>query len=141
MEWDTRQWREDLESKRSLEIYRKFKTKIQGEEKIYDNTPASVIYYRARINNLQLNNRNRHTGGEVKCELCSAEIEDLQHFLQWCPAYGEVRKTEIRLQQPYEEEENSVIGRLLFAEENWERAKETIYRMWKIREKKLKEIN
>ena len=35
-EWDTRKWREDMNEKRSLKIYREFKGKIK-EERFYDN--------------------------------------------------------------------------------------------------------
>ena len=88
-----------------------------------------------------LDNKNRHIGGEVKCDLCSAELEDLHHFILWCPGYLEERRKEPRLQQPYEEDEDKIIGNVLFAQENWEGPKEVIYRMWKAREKKRKQIN
>lgn len=45
--WDTRKWLEEIESKSNLMIYKIFETKIK-EERFYDNTEASVIFYRTR---------------------------------------------------------------------------------------------
>ncbi len=43
----------------------------------------------------------------------------------------------IILQQPYQEEEEDVIGELLFGN-SIEQTKETIHKLWNIREKKMK---
>ena len=56
---DKQLWIEDIESKSSLNIYRRFKTDI-FEEDIYDNIPSSRILNKARTNTLQLNDRNKH---------------------------------------------------------------------------------
>ena len=61
-DWDTRMWQEELCQKSSLKIYRSWKKNIKGEEKLYDNRPASVILFKGRTNNLQLNDRKRHSG-------------------------------------------------------------------------------
>ena len=45
------------------------------------------------------------------------------------------------LQQPYEEDRKSVIGRFLFDEKNIENKKETLQKLWRRRQKKLREIN
>ncbi len=50
----------------------------------------------------------------------------------------ERRKSE-RLQQPYPEEEEDVIGRYLFENEGIEETKRTLHTFWKIKEKKMKE--
>ncbi len=44
-----------------------------------------------------------------------------------------------RLQQPYPEEEEDVIGQYLFENKFIEETKRTLYTFWKIREKKMKE--
>ncbi|RUM32355.1 MAG: hypothetical protein DSY42_01165, partial [Aquifex sp.] len=69
---------------------------------------------------------------------CEEEKEDLKHFLLWCPAYSEERKKNLRLQQPYEEEEENIIGKFLFDNIKIEEAKEVIYEFWQIREKERK---
>ncbi len=79
---------------------------------------------------------NRFWGDETKCDMCGALNEDLRHFLLWCPAYCEERGKIIRLQQPYEEDEDDIIGSYLFEERNIEETKKDVYRFWTIRERK-----
>ena len=138
-EWDTREWKKGMNEKSSLRIYRKWRTEIGGQEKIYDNRQTSEILYKCRTNTLKLKDRNRFRNEETKCEMCEEEKEDLKHFLLWCPAYSDVRQKNIKLQQPYKEEEDDIIGELLFGNENIEETKITIHKFWKIREKKMKE--
>lgn len=85
-EWDTENWEKEVAERSSLKLYSKFKTVIK-EEQFYDNKPSSVTLYRARTNNLNLKDRNRHTNGDTKCIMCDSEVEDLNHFLLQCPAY------------------------------------------------------
>ena len=56
--WDEERWKEEMENKTSIKIYRKHKQHVE-EDPIYDNTPASTILYQARTNTLPLNDRNR----------------------------------------------------------------------------------
>ena len=70
--WDKKLWIEDIESKSSLNIYRRFKTDI-CEEDIYDNRPSSRILNKARTNTLQLNDRNRHVNKETHCIMWRCE--------------------------------------------------------------------
>ena len=48
-----------------------------SEEKIYDNRPSQILF-KARTNNLRLNNRNRHNEGDTKCIFCDWNLEDLK---------------------------------------------------------------
>ena len=70
---------------------------------MYDNRPSSAIWFRARINALQLGDRNRHTYKETICQICEDENikEDILHVMLHCPAYKEERHQVIKLQQPY----------------------------------------
>ena len=135
--WDTENWKRELESKSSLNIYKQWKNAIK-EETIYDNSFSSILLFRARTNTLNVNKQKRHTGGSTSCDFCSDSEEDLKHFILVCPVYSEEREKVIELQQPYEENSELVIGKFLFAEENIEKKKEVIYRMWKKREKEIK---
>merc|ERR1711874_909940 len=83
LEYDSKKWHEDLSRKTSLRIYRKNKKRIQ-DEKIYNNTKASELIFRARSNTLNLNIDNRHRGGSTTCDLCNIGEEDMQHFLLEC---------------------------------------------------------
>ncbi|XP_068221972.1 uncharacterized protein [Palaemon carinicauda] len=131
--WDTEKWKEEIESKVSLEIYRTWKKEIK-EELIYDNTFASVISFRARTNTLKLNIVNRHNGGNVNCNFCENEEEDLIHFLLFCQEYRKERNEVIELQQPYEEDPKKIVGLFLFSETNIEKKKEVLNIMWKKRQ-------
>ncbi len=99
-----------------------------------------MLLFKCRTDTLNLNNGKRFAGGDTSCEICAEENENLEHFLLWCPEYQRERNVNTKLQRPFKEDVEKVIGELLF-QENIEEAKETIYNMWKKREKKLKESN
>ena len=70
--YDDRRWREGMDTKTSVGMYKRFKRKV-GEDKIYDNRRESEILFQARTNCLRLNNRFRHIvgrEGETNCDLC-----------------------------------------------------------------------
>ncbi len=54
-------------------------------------------------------------------------------------AYTQERVKSERLQQPYPEKEEDIIGQYLFENKLIEEAKRTLQAFWKIREKKIKE--
>ena len=118
---------------------------IHDEQDIYDNTAASVTLFRARTNTLllgiQYTIKRKHQGGDIICELCKSEAEDLQHFLLRCTALSETRKHTIILQQPYkEDQEETIAGFLLFRLHNEEtiiRNRDDLYTLWKHRNKLL----
>ena len=80
-----------MEKKSTLSTYRKYKTEI-CKEVMYDHTFSSTQLFRARANCLQLNWRNRFTGGRDLCQLCpEGEVEDQEHFLKDCGGLRYVR--------------------------------------------------
>ena len=90
-EWEERRWREGVEEKETLRIYRS-KNQI-GEENIYTNSFGSMIMFRCRTNTLRLNWRNRFQGGQVECELCEhGREETLSHFIRECAGLKQVRE-------------------------------------------------
>ena len=138
-EVDTREWKKQMEEKSSLKIYRKWRQELGGQEEIYTNNQASQLLFKCRSNTLRLKDRNRHWQEDTRCDMCGAEIEDLGHFLLWCPAYGEERRKCVRLQQPYTEEEDDIVGEFLFDNSHAEETKIIIQKFWSVREKKMKE--
>ena len=108
--WDNKQWKSDINSKSTLKLYRNHKKQIQ-EEHIYTNHPSSVIWYKARINALQINARNRHTNKETRWIICEREIEneDTYHFILYCPAYNTESSQIPELQQPYNSNKEEVL--------------------------------
>ena len=138
--WDTCKWRSEMESKSSLVMYRKYRKEIGGQEEVYDNRKSSDLLFRCRTNNLNLNDRCRFRGEDTKCNICGAETENLNHFLLWCPEYSEERRKYQIIQRPYIEEEENIIGDLLFKDKNIKVAKIIINEIWKKREKKIADI-
>ncbi len=138
-DWDTEQWKQEMAGKTSLNIYREWKKEIKCENEIYDNTPASVILYKCRANVLPLNDRKRFKGEATKCIMCENENEDLTHFLLLCPGYRKIREQVDKLQQPYIQDKDTVIGNLILNNKEIEEDKEKIYEFWKVREKRRKE--
>ena len=57
---------------------------------------------------------------EVKCELCRFELEDLKGFLLDCPCLEQEREKIFLLQRPRIENNNLIIGQLLFSQELYE---------------------
>ncbi len=106
---------------------------------MYTNDQDSVILFKARTNNLNLNDRKRFWGEDTKCDMCGAEKEDLKHFLLWCPAYTDERRKSPLLQQPYKENEDDIIGKYLFEKRYIETTKKEIHRFWTIRERRRRE--
>ena len=135
-EWYTISWIRELSEKSSLKIYWEWKQEIKSEESLYDNRPSSITLYRARTNNLNLNDRKRHVGGETKCVMCNHDWEDrpINHFVFWCAGYSDLRGKERLLQQPYIQDEEYLLGQWLFV--NSDRIKEVLHIFWKLREKK-----
>ena len=136
---DTRQWQEEMENKVTLSIYKKWKKEIK-EEQVYDNRPSSVIWYRARSNCLNLENRNRHQGGNTTCKLCNLDEENIIHFVLHCPYLQEIRNKIEEFQRPYQENEEGIIGHFLFPKNNINKKKEILYEMWRKREIRLNTI-
>ena len=128
--WDTRKWKEDMEEKRSLKIYREFKKEIK-EEKYYDNRESSKYLFLARSNTLPLNIKNKYLGGETICDLCNTENEDLVHFLISCKKLEHKRNKEIMLRN-HNENKEIMVGNILF-KENKEKTKEMLTNMWNYR--------
>ena len=109
---DTRKWKEELGSKSSLNLYKRFKKEIK-EERVYDNRFSARLLGRARANTLDLNDRKRFQRGDTSCGLCRAEKEDLCHCLLECREL-EHRRIRTLLEKAREESDEETMGTLLF---------------------------
>ena len=138
--WDTNEWKKEMEEKASLKLYREWREELGGQDDVYDNREASMIMFKCRTNNLNLGARKRFTNQSTECIMCGNTMEDLQHYILHCPAYREERAKTTILQQPYQEDENTVIGELLFNRTKIEESKTLLHKFWKIRTKKVKEL-
>ena len=140
LEWDTIKWKEGMAQKSSLEIYRQNKEKVGQVDYMYDNRPNSIIFFQARTNSLPLHNRVKFLREDSICPVCGNENENLEHFILFCAGYREERKKILGLQQPYQENKEQIIGKILFEFNNRsevELIKEVLYNFWKIRNKEL----
>ena len=113
-------WKEELDQKSSTLICKEWKGGTREVDGIYDDTPASVIFFRARANCMELRDRKRHEGEDTKCIVCGGEIENLEHFLLHCRGCNELRTQTRKLQQPHIENRTEIIGNLLFKLDNKE---------------------
>ena len=141
-EWDTEEWRKELEEKSTLEIYKRNKERI-GDEGIYDNRRSSRLLYEARANILDLNDRRRHEKEIEKrittCTLCGGEYEDINHFMLKCEELEDQRDKEL-INRKKGSEEDETIGNLLFVFEgnDLEEVKGMLLKLWDRRIKILK---
>ena len=134
---DTRKWKEELESKSSLNLYKRFKKEIK-EERVYDNRFSARLLGRARANTLDLNDRKRFQRGDTSCGLCKAEKEDLRHFLLDCREL-EYRRNQNLLEKAKGENEEETMGNLLFNMKgtDLEEVKGMLWKLWVAREARL----
>ena len=129
--WDTEQWKQEIQNKLHEGYnYRSHKNTIE-EEHVYDNRPSSGIWFRARSNTLQLNDRNIYSNKETNCLNCGHQsiIETIEHFILDCTTYNSERQQFIELQQPYNENGDKVIGQFLFSKVKLEKKKEVLFQM------------
>ena len=131
--WDDRQWKEELEAKSSIELYRTCKPVIK--DMIYDNTASSVVLFQARSNTLPPGARKRYTDEETTCELCKQGEEDQYHFMLECTQLSEECLKIPPLQHPHPEDPKEVLKHFLFNEDrkNMERNKEGLHQLWRTR--------
>lgn len=143
-QWDDKLWKKEINERSTLTLYRTHKTEIKEESSLYDNKPASTIFYKARTNTLPLNDRKRHNkekdDKDTKCVICNEEIEDLYHFMLVCPGYTKQRGDIVELQQPYTQKKEDIVGEFLFDCVNIERKKDQLFCMWRTRDRLLKTL-
>ncbi len=70
--------------------------------------------------------------------MCNSELENLTHFLLQCPACTNERNKILQIERLNTEEEEDIIGELLFKEETIKEIKVVIYEMRKKREQQRK---
>lgn len=74
--------------------------------------------------------------------MCNSELENLNHFLLRCPAYANERKKILQTERLNTEEEEDIIGELLFEEEEFiEETKTVIHEMWKKKERQRRTLD
>ena len=131
-EYDSKKWKEGIERKRSVRMYRRFKKDIK-EEKVYDNRRSSQILFQSRVNCMALNNRYRHIrDGVTTCDLCKDGTEDLEHFLLSCVSLSSARD-EIIINRNRSVDVEEWMGNILWKEKEVERMKCMIGKMWQKR--------
>ena len=114
------------------------KQKMREED--YYGSPESRVWLRARLNCMELKDRERFEGGDGSCVMCDGGKEDLKHFVMDCRKLDRERGVAIELQRPREENEEDVMGRFLYGEERIWRRRWALYGMWKKRREILKKM-
>ena len=135
-EMDTKQWEKDLNEKKTLEGYRDQKKEIK-EENIYHNDRKSDLWFRARTNCMDLN--DKQWNDSKVCVMCGHETENLEHFIIHCNETGDIRKEIPILQRPARQEDRETLRMFLYVNEDLDSKKEVLMNMWRKRETAIKE--
>jgi len=139
-EYDTSEWRKEVETKTSLYIYKEWKRNV-GEVAYCEGNYESRLWLEARTNTLTLRDRKRFVGESVECIICGYEREDLMHFILDCPSLMEERQKIVELQRPHEEDARRIVGRFLFEEHDVERKMKGLKKMYCLRNEKESTAN
>ena len=76
----------------------------------------------------------------TECIMCGDPIEDLKHFILYCPEYNPERQRHPTLQQPYQEDSDAILGVLLYDNSVIENTKDTLFEFWTKRQRKKRNI-
>ena len=136
-EADTKMWKEEMEKKSSLYLYRARKDTIKEER--YGNNKESDIWFRARTNCLDLDDKKWKELNS--CRLCGVEKEDLIHFLLICETLQQIRARSILLQRPHTSDATEQMGDFLFEYDDMEERKALLFQMWNARTNFLKQLH
>ena len=68
---DTQGWRDSLNDKTSVTLYKEHRKEIGGQDEVYTNDITSDNLLKCRTNTLTLNDRKRFTNEGTDCWLCS----------------------------------------------------------------------
>ena len=139
-EWDTEQWRINIQDKKTLQLY-KNKKGIKEETDIYDNTQGATLLFKSRTNTLQLGWRKKYTNEDTICKLCNKNDETLEHFITECEALAQTRsQAEIYIE--YKQDNKFTLDNILFPKENtqngMENTKKLLTKLWNTRQNILK---
>ena len=129
------EWREEMEKKNSLRIYRRFKKEMKEED--YSGSLESMVWLRAWTNSLNLGENSWQRNRDV-CVGCSEERETLEHFILHCPRWEEWRIESRSLQRPRIEETDQVLGEFLFGGHESNTKKRTLLKMWNERQRLIR---
>ena len=85
------------------------------------------MLFSTRSNCLLLNDREQHNGEDTNCLLCKQENEIISRLIIPCQANGAQMMHSVHLQKPHKENEEEVIRRFLFYEDDIEEKNCTEY--------------
>ena len=116
-EFDTKEWKAEMEERVTLQYYKSGKIMIK-EEKWFKNGLRYNTMMKARSNTLQLRWRERNNEDKI-CLLCRKEEETLEHFLLNCKELQKYRDQCILLQLPRNNQaEDKLINKMILLEED-----------------------
>ena len=129
------EWREELEKKNSLGMYRRLKKEMKEED--YSGSLESMVWLRARTNSLNLGENSWQSNKEI-CVGCSEERETLEHFILHCPRWEEWQIESRSLHRSRIEETDQVLGEFLFRGHESNTKKRTLLKMWNERQRLIR---
>ena len=125
-----REWREEMDRKSSLSIYRQFKEKMGGGK--FVGGEEAVTWFKARVNCLSFGDQRWERRSEM-CKLCGQGGEDLVHFILICGRLDGLRRQSLQLQRPWMEKKEDQVGQFLFGEQFQVQRRQLLHAMWKRR--------
>ena len=128
------EWREDLEEKNCLGIYR---LKKEMKEEDYSGSLESMVWLKARTNSLNLGKNCWQRNREI-CVGWSEERETLEHFILHCPRWEEWRIESRSLHRPRIEETDQILLEFLFGRYESNTKKRTLLKMWNERQRLIR---
>ena len=102
---------------------------------MYFNDKKSELWFRARTNCLDLNNKKWKE--EKNCVLCRYESETIEHFIMHCKQLEEIRALYPALQTPARQNDRETLKQFLYNENDIDRKKDVLMKMWRKRETTL----
>ena len=104
---------------------------------MYHNDRKSEVWFRARTNCLDLNDKKWKDN--KNCVMCGHETENLEHFIIDCNKIGDIRTEVPTLQHPVRQGNSETLRLFLYDNEDIDRKKDVLMKMWKKREAEIKD--
>ena len=89
----------------------------------------TILLFKAKSNTLKLNIQKIHKKGDIRCDICGDEREDLVNFLVDCKELEGVRDKKI-MKEFCDTNKEHMIGEILQTKDRIEAVKEMLETMW-----------
>ena len=131
-DYDDKEWAKDMDKLTDRAIYKTYKKGVGGSWG-YDNSVESDLLFQVRSNSLRVNAWYRHVGDEVGCKLCGAALENLEHFILYCPSLNTARDDRLIMEVGGVGTDQEKVGRLVYDRGRIGEVKKMLGKLWRER--------